>query len=238
MKTIQIKEFNDLNNYKEVVLEIENYKGNTIQGFKLKVNDTNDLVVEDIYDEDSKYKNLSDLNIYIKNNENNIQLFFDKYDVADIDGDYLFETECDLIRLQEKEIDSINGNMVKLVKAENKDMEFVSSFNLKALDNVYLIEFNREIVGVIEYTQRFEPDGEDMQTITRIEYIDILKEYRRKGIATLVIDEFRCLGEYYIYGDAIPSSIEFWKSLNAEFEGEDEDIEYYIENGTCLPFFI
>ena len=81
--------------------------------------------------------------------------------------------------------------MVKLIKAENKDMEFVSSFKLKTLDNVYLISFDDATVGIIEYTQRLEQDGEDIQTITRIEYIDILEKYRRKGIARLVIDIFR-----------------------------------------------
>lgn len=76
--------------------------------------------------------------------------------------------------------------MIKLEKATAKDTNFVSSFNLKNIDNVYLIKNNSDYVGIIEYI--IERDEDDEYASVYIEYIDILKEYRRKGFASRVID--------------------------------------------------
>lgn len=128
--------------------------------------------------------------------------------------------------------------MIKLEKATAKDTNFVSSFNLKNIDNVYLIKNNLDCIGIIEYTT--EKDEDDEYASVYVEYIDILKEYRRKGFASRVIEILSNEGNNYIYGNSLPSqtSVLFWKSLGADFEGEDDFLDEYIENNECLAFSI
>lgn len=128
--------------------------------------------------------------------------------------------------------------MIKLKKATIKDMDFVSKFNLLNIENIYIIDNNNTYVGVVEYISKTMLD-EDYESIY-IEYIDILEKYRRKGFASNVINLLSNNGDNYIYGNSIPdtTAISFWKSIGADFEGEDEFLESYIENSECLPFFI
>lgn len=126
--------------------------------------------------------------------------------------------------------------MIRLEKATNKDIDFVKLFNLKNIDNVYLIKNNSDCVGIIEYI--IKRDEDDEYSSVYVEYIDILKEYRRKGFASKVIEMLTNEGSNYIYGNSLPNytSVSFWKSLGADFEGEDELLDEYIENNECLPF--
>lgn len=126
--------------------------------------------------------------------------------------------------------------MIKLEKATDKDIKFAELFNLKNIDNVYLIKNNSDYVGIIEYITKRDKDDEYASVY--VEYIDILKEYRRKGFASKVIEMLTDKGSNYIYGNSLPNhtSVSFWKSLGADFEGEDELLDEYIENNECLPF--
>lgn len=81
-----------------------------------------------------------------------------------------------------------------------------------------IIKCNDVVVGMIDY--------EVYKDNVKIFYIRIEDEYRRQGIARRVmegiINENR--GKY-LYGDSLPGAIEFWRSLGAEFD-EDEDEDY------------
>ena len=81
-----------------------------------------------------------------------------------------------------------------------------------------IIKCNDVIVGMIDY--------EVYKDNVKIFYIRIEDEYRRQGIARRVIEGI--INENrgkYLYGDSLPGAIEFWRSLGAEFD-EDEDEDY------------
>lgn len=122
--------------------------------------------------------------------------------------------------------------MIKLKESSNKDEIFLKDFNMKPRDEVYIITLNDKNVGVIMYYKSTD--------VINIEYISVLDEYRRKGIATEVIGIINPDGYFAISGNSLPhdDSVGFWKSLDADFEGLDEEIEYYREENACIPFFI
>lgn len=81
-----------------------------------------------------------------------------------------------------------------------------------------IIKCNDVVVGMIDY--------EVYKDNVKIFYIRIEDEYRRQGIARRVIEGI--INENrgkYLYGDSLPGAIEFWRSLGAEFD-EDEDEDY------------
>lgn len=122
--------------------------------------------------------------------------------------------------------------MIKLKESSNKDEIFLKDFNMKPRDEVYIITLNDKDVGVIMYYKSTD--------VINIEYISVLDEYRRKGIATEVIGIINPDGYFAISGNSLPhdDSVGFWKSLDADFEGLDEEIEYYREENASIPFFI
>lgn len=122
--------------------------------------------------------------------------------------------------------------MIKLKESSNKDEIFLKDFNMKPRDEVYIITLNDKNVGVIMYYKSTD--------VINIEYISVLDEYRRKGIATEVIGIINPDGYFAISGNSLPhdDSVGFWKSLDADFEGLDEEIEYYREENASIPFFI
>ena len=69
--------------------------------------------------------------------------------------------------------------MIELKKSTNNDLEFLKQFGFKGINDVYIIKYNKEDVGVIEFSYEFV-DCEDSYYSICIEYIDILSEYRRK----------------------------------------------------------
>lgn len=105
--------------------------------------------------------------------------------------------------------------MIKLERATLDNLEFVLSFGLKNIDNVYLIKQNSENVGVIEYLYALKEDDDDNYYSIYVEYINVLNKYRRKGIATSVINMLSDEGNNYINGNSLPNntSVSFWKSL-------------------------
>lgn len=129
--------------------------------------------------------------------------------------------------------------MVELIKATDLDMDFVLNFKLKSIENVYLIKYNDEKVGVLEYTKNVNNFiEEEPEVLIHIEYVEILEQYRRKGIGTKAIEKLNIGDMDFVSGNAIPSSVGFWKSLGADFGGEDEDIDYYLDKNICLGFII
>ena len=81
-----------------------------------------------------------------------------------------------------------------------------------------IIKCNDVIVGMIDY--------EVYKDNVKIFYIIIEDVYRRQGIARRVVENI--INENkgkYLYGDSLPGAIEFWRSLGAEFD-EDEDEDY------------
>lgn len=124
-------------------------------------------------------------------------------------------------------------NEIELILATEKDIDLLKEYNIKLTKDVYIIRNDGKDRGLIEYTT---PGDYSL----KIEYIEILKGYLKQGIATSVINYLK---EKYvdseIYGDSIPTeaSTKFWESVGAELEYE-EDMEHYIDNNICIPFYI
>lgn len=100
----------------------------------------------------------------------------------------------------------------------------VSFIPMKTVANRYYIKYEGEVCGIIdliEYEER-----------THIQYIKIYEEYRRRKIATKVIELIRNINQdKFIFGDALPEAIEFWKTVGVEF---DE----YINEFATTPFHL
>ena len=82
----------------------------------------------------------------------------------------------------------------------------------------FIIKCNDIIVGMVDY--------EEYEDYVKIFYIRIEDVYRRQGIAKRVIESIISNNKgKYLYGDSLPGALEFWRSLGAEFD-EEEDEEY------------
>lgn len=127
--------------------------------------------------------------------------------------------------------------MVELKKAIDTDFEFVSQFGFNNIADVYIITYNKEYAGAIEFSYKIRSYSDDYYSIF-IEYLDILNKYRRKGIASLVISLLSEDGLNAISGNSLPNntSISFWKSVGADFGGEEEDLAHYAEFNECISF--
>lgn len=126
--------------------------------------------------------------------------------------------------------------MIKLIKCLDSDNEnILKEYNLKSTKNVYFIEENGVVKGVIEFSIPYE-------FTVNIEYINIKNEYRRCGIAKKTIKYLRNkYSEYEFYGNSLltKEAINFWLNSGAEFEEEFNivDIEKNLHN-ECIPFII
>jgi GNAT superfamily N-acetyltransferase len=105
--------------------------------------------------------------------------------------------------------------MIKLYKdINNEALQYFGVSTPSAL----IIKCNDVVVGMIDY--------EVYKDNVKIFYIRIEDDYRRQGIARRVMESI--INENkgkYLYGDSLPGAIEFWRSLGAEFD-EDEDEDY------------
>lgn len=73
-----------------------------------------------------------------------------------------------------------------------------------------VITYNNIPVGIIDYCM--EDDR------IHVYFIKIGDEYRRKGLASKVINKFKEDHRVkYITGDSLPGAIEFWKYMGAKF---------------------
>lgn len=94
----------------------------------------------------------------------------------------------------------------------------ISLIPTKTVTNRYYIKFGEEICGILDLIQHEET--------THIQYIKIYEEYRRRKIATQVVDLIRNTNQdKYIHGDVLPTSeaINFWKSIGVEFDEVIDD---------------
>lgn len=87
----------------------------------------------------------------------------------------------------------------------------ISLVPMNTVANRYYIHHNGEVCGILDLIQH--------EQCTHIQYIKIYEEYRRMKIATKVVDLIRNTNhDKYIYGDALPEAIDFWKSIGVEFD--------------------
>ena len=103
-----------------------------------------------------------------------------------------------------------------MIKIENDiNNEYVQLYGISTPGSK-LIKYNNTIVGMIDYNITDD--------CIKIYYITIENKYRRYGIATKVISMLKEENPgKYLYGDSLPGAIEFWRSLGAEFDEDDED---------------
>ena len=117
---------------------------------------------------------------------------------------------------------------VEIIKATSDDMEYIHSFKLSKIDNVYIIYKDGFKCGIVEFLLKND--------YICLELIDVEKSFRRLGIGRAVINYLlHTYGD--IFGDCAPNqtSVDFWTAMDAEFE---EDLEEDIENNSCIPFVV
>lgn len=80
-----------------------------------------------------------------------------------------------------------------------------------------LIMYGEEIVGMIDYNIYDER--------VKINYITVNEQHRKNGIARKIIEMIMNDNKgKYLYGDSLPGvAYQFWKSLGAEFDEDDDD---------------
>jgi ribosomal protein S18 acetylase RimI-like enzyme len=111
-----------------------------------------------------------------------------------------------------------------MIKTENGiNNDYVQLYGINTPGSK-LIKYNDIIVGMIDYNVTDD--------YVKIHYITVDDKYKRRGIASRVINMIKEKNQNkYMYGNALPGALEFWKSVGAEF---DEN-----PNGDCLtPFHI
>ena len=105
--------------------------------------------------------------------------------------------------------------MIKLYKDINN--ECLQYYGISTPDAL-VIKCNDVPVGMVDYVE--------YDDYVKIFYITIDDLYKRQGIATEVMTKI--INENkgkYLYGDSLPGALEFWRSMGAEFD-EDEDEDY------------
>ena len=82
--------------------------------------------------------------------------------------------------------------------------------------NSKMIEYNDNIVGFINYKEKNE--------YIYIYFIEIKSEYKRKNIASKVIDIIKEENKgKYVKGESLPSAIKFWEKIGATFILDNDD---------------
>lgn len=119
--------------------------------------------------------------------------------------------------------------MTILIIKEQRD-EVLKKYALSNGDDTYSIYCNGKRVGVVEY----RPSGE----LICIESLYIDKEHQGKGVGKAVVQMLQDEYKTAIVGNSVVEAVGFWKAIGADFEGEDEDLDYYIEECLCIPFII
>lgn len=103
--------------------------------------------------------------------------------------------------------------MLKIEKDVNN--EYVQLYGISTPGSK-LIKYGDIIVGMIDYNVTDE--------YVKIYYITIEDIYKRQGIATKIINMIKESNpNKYMYGDALPNALEFWKSVGAEFDEDPEE---------------
>lgn len=120
--------------------------------------------------------------------------------------------------------------MMTILIIKEQHEEVLAMYALNDNDNAYSVYCNGNRVGMVEYI----PSGE----LIHIESLYIDKEYQGKGIGKAVVQMLQDKYKTAIVGDSLVTSVGFWQAIGADFDGEDEDLDYYIEEGLCVPFII
>lgn len=92
--------YQEINEAGKCVIEIEDYNGNGRAYYLIDLKEK-EIVKKDIWVESKEYDLVKEIN---SNDIETIVNSIPNFDVADIDGDYRWDTEYHLIRLQENEI--------------------------------------------------------------------------------------------------------------------------------------
>ena len=121
--------------------------------------------------------------------------------------------------------------MLTVVLVQENRPEILNKYALNDGKNAYSIYCDGERVGMLEW--RFS--GE----LIFIDSLDIDLEHQRRGIGRKVVEMLFDRYQTAIIGDAVVDSASFWRSIGANFDGEDEyNMDYYIKESLCLPFII
>lgn len=121
---------------------------------------------------------------------------------------------------------------IELIKATKEHGDLLFNHSITLNDNSYIIKYNNELCGLIEYHTPYEYS-------LKIEYICVFPEYTRQKIATNTISYLKSIySDHEIYGDSLPmpATVSFWESVGAEFE--EDDFETFYKNKECIPFII
>lgn len=112
--------------------------------------------------------------------------------------------------------------MVELRDYCEEDKAFISSLGIGYSNKVKIIMYGNTKVGLVEYT--FE-SGDCIY----LYYIEVLENYRGKGIAKTVINILN--KDYTVVGDSLYDSLGFWERIGAEIDDK------WISDD-CVPFIL
>lgn len=124
--------------------------------------------------------------------------------------------------------------MILQNRKDYSDISYIKAYGKGCkIDDTYMIkdDTNEEIIGIVEYIKSKNEDS------IYLYYIYIAPRFRRKHIASEVINMIK--ENNIIYGCSIQSNdaISFWTSMYAEFDEDLNTIEYMSDYYT-LPFTI
>lgn len=129
---------------------------------------------------------------------------------------------------------------VKLVKliGHEKQKEYskilIDKLEMLYLNNIYMIyaENIKEPVGAVDC--RITDNNN-----AHIDYIYVFEEYRFNGIGREVIKIL--LQSYDLHGWSVPTALQFWKKVGAQFKKKietEEDLKHYLETDEYLEFIL
>lgn len=123
--------------------------------------------------------------------------------------------------------------MYTLTKVNENMREHFDKYYGFDYHNAYIIEKDNVLYGMISYEEFDESERyfEGSGSFYRINYIEIEPMYRRKGIGSAVIKQFK----KDLIGNSSIKYIDFWISLGARIE---DDIDECIRNDETIPFII
>lgn len=113
---------------------------------------------------------------------------------------------------------------------QEPDNERLKQYAIHDNNHVYSIYFDGEFVGVVEY--KYSGD------IVKLDSLYIDKWHQGCGIGRKVVEMIKDRHKTAICGDSVTEAVGFWKAVGADFDGEDDDLDYYQDNCLCVPFII
>ena len=225
-----------------ISLSLEDYYGNTVQGFLLDTTADREVYIRDTYySKDNISKELSDYGVKTEYQDGNIVVhYLDRVlDVADVTGDYLFEddypelTDLTCIRLQ---LSNINLYEVVIAKTETKSGRiYVYATSEDEAENIVYRDL-AEHLDILDDTKALSCVNYE-EEINSISISDINPENYHTFIENGVIYEKGIIDSDETNEDIdINSNRDFLlnhlKELQADFEDLSDD--EIIENRECI----